>query len=78
MGRSSGRWLPSAEGRGRSAARTEQVAGVFVLGSLRWTEGREEVKHKSPIIEGQPATKTPIITKTPIVVDVFGELKQLP
>ena len=54
------------------------MIGVFVLGSLRWTEGREEVKHKSPIIEGQPATKIPKITKIPIIVDVIGELKQLP
>ena len=65
--------VPTKEGQ-RSGQR-RGVAGVFGLGSLRWTGGREEVKDRSPTIEGQPAPKIP---KIPIALDDTGESKQLP
>ena len=54
------------------------MIGVFGFGSLRWNGGKEEVKAKSPIIKGQPATKIPKIPKIPIALNDIGELKQLP
>ena len=99
------RRLPSAEGRGRSAARRSGwleflglarcvgyvggkrsspkaqpqgregsggIVGVSGLGSLRLACAVEEVKPRSPTIEGQPATKITIIPKIPIIIDVLG------
>ena len=57
---------------------SDGMIGVFGFGSLRWIEGREEDKAKSPIIEGQPATKIPEIPKIPVALNDTGELKQLP
>ena len=62
---------PKAQPQGGEGS--DGIVGVSGFGSLRWTGGREEVKDRSPTIEGQPATKIPKIHKIPVIVDVFGK-----